>query len=308
MIKQKKKKKIRWSHALPMYLMVLPGLIYMVCNNYIPMFGIIIAFKKYSFRKGLLGSEWVGLDNFKYLFTSDTASTIIRNTIGYNVIFMILGTVIPIAVAILLNEITRKKLQTVYQTIILLPFLISWVVVSYLVFAFLSAENGFFNSILNSFGMESINWYMEPKYWPFILIFVNVWKGTGYSVIVYMASLVGISQEYYEAAKIDGASKWHQVRYITLPLLKPTVITLTVMSIGRIFASDFGLFYQIPKNSGALYSTTQTIDVFVYNALMRNSDYGMSSAASVFQSVVGFALVLITNAIVRKYHRDSALF
>ena len=307
-LKTKKKKKIRWGHVLPMYLMILPGLVYLICNNFFPMFGIIIAFKKYSFRKGLLGSDWAGLSNFKYLFTSDTAATIIRNTVLYNVVFIILGTVVSVAVAILLNEITKKKLQTVYQTVILLPFLISWVVISYLVFAFLSAESGLFNSILTSMGLERINWYTEPKYWPYILTFVNIWKGTGYSVIVYLSTLVGISGEYYEAAKIDGATKWQQIKSITLPLLKPTIITLLILSVGRIFASDFSLFYQVPKNSGALYSATQTIDVFVYNALMQNSDYGMSSAASVFQSIVGFVLVIITNAIVRRTEKDAALF
>lgn len=303
-----KKKKIRWGHVLPMYLMILPGLVYLICNNFLPMFGIIIAFKDYSFRKGLLASDWAGFDNFKYLFASDTAWTIIRNTVLYNVVFIILGTVISVAVAILLNEITKKKLQTVYQTIILLPFLISWVVVSYLVFAFLSAESGLFNTVLTSLGLNKVNWYTEPQYWPFILTFVNIWKGTGYSVIIYLSTLVGISGEYFEAAKIDGATKWQQIRYITLPLLKPTVITLTILSVGRIFASDFSLFYQVPKNSGALYSTTQTIDVYVYNALMQNSDYGMSSAASVFQSIVGFVLVMVTNTIVRKTEKDSALF
>lgn len=302
------RKKIRWGHVLPIYLMILPGLIYLICNNFFPMFGIIIAFKKYSFRKGLLGSDWAGLDNFKYLFTSDTAATIIRNTVLYNVVFIILGTVVSVAIAILLNEITKKKLQKVYQTVILLPFLISWVVISYLVFAFFSAESGLANSVLGFLGMERINWYTEPKYWPFILTFVNIWKGTGYSVIVYLATLIGINGEYYEAAKLDGASKWQQIKSITLPLLKPTIITLTILSIGRIFASDFGLFYQVPKNSGALYSTTQTIDVYVYNALMKNSDYGMSAAASVFQSIVGFVLVMVTNTIVRKTEKDAALF
>lgn len=272
------------------------------------MFGIIIAFKKYSFRKGLLASDWIGFENFKYLFTSDTAATIIRNTVLYNVVFIILGTVVSVSMAIFLNEIRSKKAKTVYQTIILLPYLISWVVVSYLVFAFMSADTGLANNVLKSLGLQPVNWYMESKYWPFILTFVNIWKGTGYSVIVYLSSLVGISQEYYEAARIDGATKWQQIRKITLPLLKPTVITLLILSVGRIFASDFGLFYQIPKNTGALYSTTQTIDVYVYNALMKNSDYGMSSAASVFQSIVGFALVMTTNTIVRKVEKDSALF
>lgn len=303
-----KKRKIRWAHYLPIYIMMLPGFIYMICNNYFPMFGITLAFKKYSFRKGLLASPWCGLDNFKYLFASDTAFTIIRNTVLYNVVFIILGMAISIAMAILLNEVRSKKAKTIYQTLILLPYLMSWVVVSYLFNTFLAADTGLINSVLSSLGLHSINWYMESKYWPYILVFANIWKGTGYSVIVYLSSIVSISQEYYEAAKIDGATKWQQISRITLPLLKTTIITLLIMSIGHIFASDFGLFYQLPKNSGALYSATQTIDVYVYNALMKNSDYGMSSAASVFQSVVGFILVMVANKIVRKVESESALF
>ncbi|MCD8232274.1 MAG: ABC transporter permease subunit [Clostridiales bacterium] len=303
-----KKKKIRWKQYIPIYVMILPGLIYLICNNFFPMFGIIIAFKNYSFRKGLLASDWAGFSNFKYLFTSDTAAVIIRNTVLYNVVFIILGTVVSVSIAILLNEVRNKKAKTFYQTVILLPYLISWVVVSYLAYAFLSSDTGLVNNVLESLGMQTVSWYMESKYWPFILTFVNIWKSTGYSVIIYLSSLVGISEEYYEAARLDGATKWQQIKKITLPLLKSTVITLVILSIGRIFASDFGLFYQVPKNTGALYSTTQTIDVYVYNALMKNSDYGMSSAASVFQSVVGFALVMVTNTIVRRVDKNSALF
>ena len=178
---------------------------------------------------------------------------------------------------------------------ILLPYLMSWVVVSYLVYTLLAADTGLINSVLKTLGLKSINWYQEQKYWPFILTFCNIWKGTGYSMIIYLSSIVGISQDYYEAARIDGATKWKQITDITLPLLKPTVITMLILSVGRIFASDFGLFYQIPKNSGALYNVTQTIDVYVYNALMKNADYGMSSAASVFQSIVGFLFVVVAN-------------
>lgn len=303
-----KEKKRRWAHYFPMYLMMLPGIIYLICNNYFPMFGIIIAFKKFSFRKGLLASPWSGFDNFKYLFASPTAFTIIRNTVLYNVVVIILGTFISVAMAILLNEIRNKTTKVVYQSIILLPYLISWVVVSFMGYAFLSYDTGFVNHMLKSIGLNEINWYMESKYWPYILVFIAIWKSTGYLVIVYLASIVGISQEYYEAAKIDGATKWQQIKQITLPLLSSTIIIMLILSLGRIFASDFGLFYQIPKNSSALYSTTQTIDVYVYNALMKNGDYGMSSAASVFQSVVGFVLVITVNRITRKVDENSVLF
>lgn len=304
-----KKKKIRWKQYLPIYLLALPGITYMICNNYLPMFGIVIAFKKLNFAKGILASPWCGLKNFEFLFKSSTAFTMIRNTICYNVLWLILGHVLAIASAILLNEITNRFRARFYQSVILLPYLMSWVVVSYLVFAFLSADTGMFNnSILKPLGIAPVNWYSESKYWPFILTFVNHWKNNGYTMIVYFASIVGISQDYYEAAMLDGATKWQQIKHITIPQLVPTIITLMILSVGRIFASDFGLFYQIPRNTGALYNATQTIDVYVYNALMQRSDYGMASAASVFQSIVGFLMVMVTNAIVRKVSRENAMF
>ena len=305
----KKKKKIKWKELMPYYILAIPGVIYMLCNNYLPMFGIVIAFKRLSFRKGIFGSEWAGLDNFKFLFASSDAWTITRNTILYNVVFIILTTAIAVAIAILLNEITSKFSKKLYQTLILLPYLMSWVICSYLVYAILSGETGLLNnSVLKWLGMDPINWYNEPKYWPFILTFVQLWKSLGYAMIIYFSSIVGISQDYYEAATIDGASKWQQIKNITLPLLKPTVITMFILQIGRIFYSDFGLFYQIPMNSGTLYGVTRTIDVYVYNALMQNSDYGMSSAASVYQSIVGFVLIIAANAIIRKSSKENALF
>lgn len=232
----------------------------------------------------------------------------IRNTILYNVVFIILGTTCAVAVAILLNEISKKIFKSVYQSLILLPYLMGWVVVSYLAFAMLSNETGFFNTMLRSMNLAPVRWYQEVKYWPYILVFVNLWKSVGFSMIIYYSGIVGISQEYYEAARLDGAGKWKQIVNITLPLLKPTVITMFIMSVGSIMASDFGLFYQIPKNQGMLYPATQTIDTYVYNAMMKLGNISMSSAASVLQSVVGFVLVLTANAIVRKYEKESALF
>lgn len=304
-----KRKKINWRHAIPYYVMVLPGLIYLIINNYIPMFGIIIAFKRINFTQGIWGSEWIGLENFEFLFATKDAWTIIRNTIAYNVIFFIVGTITAIAFAILLNEITSKKASKLYQTLILLPYLMSWVIVSYLVFAFLSSDTGFFNNtVLPALGIEPVNWYGNKNYWPFILTIVNTWKGIGYSTVIYLSTIVGISRDYFEAAAIDGASKLQQIRSITLPLLKPTVLTLLLLSVGGIFRSDFGLFYQVTKNSGALYEYTRTIDVYVYQALMKNANYGMSSAASVFQSIVGFVLIVTVNKIIKKYQSSSALF
>ena len=304
-----KSKKIRWGHIIPFYIMVLPGTIYLLINNYIPLYGIIIAFKKLNFQKGIFQSDWNGFNNFKFLFATKDAWVITRNTILYNIAFFIVGTILSITMAILINEIRSKIASKTYQSITLLPFLMSWVIISYLVYAFLSAETGLINnSILKPLGLKQIIWYQDKTYWPFILIFVNTWKGIGYSMIIYLSSVVGISQDYFEAAKLDGANKWQQIRKITLPLLKPTMITLFILSIGQIFRSDFGLFYQIPKNSGPLFSVTRTLDVYVYQALMRNSDFAMSSAAGVYQSVVGFVLIIIANQIVKRYNSENALF
>jgi putative aldouronate transport system permease protein len=274
-----------------------------------PMFGIIIAFKKLNFRAGIFGSEWSGFDNFEYLFNSSNAWIITRNTILYNIAFIVLGIVIPVTVAILMNEVRSKIANRVYQTVVLLPFLMSWVIVNYLAYAFLNNETGYINnSILAPLGLEKINFYIDTTWWPFILIFFNQWKGVGFGMVIYLATIIGISADYFEAARIDGATKWQQIRYITLPGLKSTAITLFILSMGRMFYSDFGLFYQVPRNSGMIYSVTQTIDTFVYNALMVQNNFSLSSAASVYQSVVGFILVVATNAVIRKVSREDAMF
>lgn len=299
----------RIKRCIPMYLMALPGLVYLIINNYIPMSGIIIAFKNVNWRKGILASPWAGFSNFEYLFKTRDAWTITRNTICYNLVFIVLGTVMAIAIAILLNEIRSKKLKQVYQTVFLLPYLISIVVVSYLVFAMLSIDSGFINkSVLAALGKDSIAWYTEPKYWPSILVIVYLWKTFGYNSIIYYATLVGVDHSYYEAAAIDGATRWQQIRHVTLPALTPTIITLTLLSVGKIFYSDFGLFYQVPMNSGPLLDVTNTIDTYVYRGLIQLNDLGMSSAAGVYQSLVGFILVLAANKVVSRVDKDNALF
>ena len=293
----------------PLYLMFVPGLIYLIINNYIPMTGIVVAFKQYNLKGGLYGSPWIGLSNFEYLFKTKDAWIMTRNTTGYNLVFIVLGTVLAIAVAIILNEVKFKSAKQLYQTLILIPYLISMVVVSYLVFAFLSDGNGFVNkSILPLLGIDSISWYNEAQYWPFILVIVNIWKTIGYNCILYYATICGIDHSLYEAAVVDGANRWQQVCNVTLPCLKSTIIILTLMSLGNIFRSDFGLFYQVPMNSGTIISTTQTIDTYVYRGLMQTSNIGMSSAAGVYQSVVGFILVLTANFVVRKVDSESSLF
>lgn len=305
----KKTLRRRFRKYIPLYLCALPGIIYLIINNYLPMGGLILAFKKYSFAKGIIQSPWNGLDNFSYLFGSKWAGIMFRNTIGYNLAFIFLGMLIAISVAILLNEVRRKSAKQLYQTTILIPHLVSTVLIGYLVYAFLSATNGFVNKgILEPLGMEGIQWYTEAKYWPFILIFVQMWRSFGFQSIVYYATIIGFDKTYYEAAVVDGATNWQQITRITLPMLKPTVIILTIMAMGRMFASDFGLFYQVPQNSGLLYSATTTIDTFVYRTLMQDHDVGRSLAAGFLQSVLGFGVVLLTNAIVRKTEPESSLF
>ena len=294
---------------LPLYILAIPSLAYLIVNNYMPMAGLVLAFKKYSFGKGVIGSPWNGLDNFKFLFGSKWAGIMFRNTVQYNLVFLLLGTVFAIAVAIMLNEISSKRLKNLHKTIILIPHLISTVIIGYIVFAFLSESNGFVNNtLLPLFGAKPISWYTESKYWPVILVIVQLWRSFGFQSIVYYATIVGFHSSYYEAAIMDGASTWKQITKITLPLLKPTIIILTIMSLGRMFASDFGLFYQVPMDSGLLYSTTTTIDTFVYRALMKDGDVSRALAAGFLQSVLGFAVVMITNGVVRKVEKDSALF
>ena len=303
------KKKIRWKRMVPFYLMMTPGLLYFLINNYLPMAGITVAFRKVNYKLGLFKSPWCGFDNFEFLFASGQLGTMIRNTILYNLVFIILGTTLAITVAILLNEVRSKIASRFYQTIILLPYLMSMVVVSYLVYAFLSGETGYINkAVLPALGLKPISFYQEKAYWPFILVFVNQWKGIGFSMIIYLAAIVGISNDFYEAARVDGASRWQQIRCITLPSLKPTVITMFILSVSKMFYSDFGLFYQVPKNSGILYPVTQTIDTYVYNALMNQNNPGMSAAAGFIQAIVGCVLVVAANALIRKISREDAIF
>ena len=294
---------------MAIYLMVLPGLVYFIINNYLPMYGITIAFRKLNYKMGILHSPFCGLENFRFLAASGNLGPIMRNTILYNLAFMIIGTVFPITVAILFNEIRNTFAKKAYQTLLLVPYLMSWVIVSYLAFAFLSSDTGFINkSIVEPMTGGTIAFYQEKKWWPFILIFVNQWKSIGFGMVLYLSAILSIGTEYYEAARVDGATKWQQIRNITLPFLKPTVITMLILSISKICMSDFGLFYQVTKNSGTIYSVTQTIDTYVYNALMNQNNISMSSAASVLQALIGFVLVIAANLIIRKINPENAMF
>jgi putative aldouronate transport system permease protein len=287
--------------------MVLPGLLYIIINNYIPMAGILIAFKKIDYAKGIFWSDFVGLENFRYLFSSRDAFIITRNTMLYNSAFIVLGTALGLVVGIFLSEIVSKTFQKIYQTLILLPQLFSIIIIAYIVLAFLSNEAGFINKTILSPGGE-VNFYSNPIYWPFILTAVYLWKGLGYNSIIYLSAIVSIDRNLYEAATVDGVGRFKQVFYVTIPSIRPTIITLVMISVGRIFYSDFGLFFQVPMNSGPLFNATNTIDTYVYRSLLQLNNIGMASAAGTYQAVVGFCVILLVNGIVRKFDRDNALF
>lgn len=290
-------------------LMLLPTAIVFFINCYIPMFGVFIAFKNINYVDGVLGSPWAGLDNFKFLFATSDAWRVTINTIGYNVVFIISGLILSVAVAILVNEVRAKLASKFYQTVMIMPNFLSMVVISYIVYAFLHPEYGFLvKYVLPLFGHESVNAYMHPKAWPYILWITKMWHSVGIGSVIYLAAITGISEELYEAAVMDGASKWQQIIRITLPLLTPIMVILTILNLGGIFRSDFGLFYHVTLDSGALRSTTDVIDTYVYRGLIQLNDLGMSSAANFYQSVVGFFLVIGANSLARKINRDTALF
>ncbi|WNR42727.1 ABC transporter permease subunit [Paenibacillus roseipurpureus] len=293
------------------YLMMLPGLLYIIVMFYLPMLGVVIAFEQYNPIKGIFKSKWVGFTNFKFLFQSDALFQITFNTIVYNLIFIILGIGLSLVIAILINEIGNRFLAGAYKSILLLPFLLSWVVAEYLLFTFLSMDKGLLNSLLAQFGVEPVQWYSEPFYWWFILPAGYIWKNVGYFSVIFAAGIAGISTEYYEAAKMDGANKFQQAIKITIPMLAPITITLLLLQAGKIFYAafgDWGMFYNLPKESGVLFSATNVIDTYVYRSLKSMSDFGMSSAVGLYQACVGFILVLVSNFLIRLYDRDSALF
>ncbi|NOU94346.1 ABC transporter permease subunit [Paenibacillus sp. LMG 31456] len=285
----------------------LPGVLFKLIFSYLPLIGLILAFKDFRYDKGILGSNWIGFKNFEFFFTSEDAFRITRNTILYNVGFILLTTVIALALAIALNEVT-KRFMKVYQTALFLPHFLSWVVVGYIALAFLDHEKGFINQWLIQYGMDPVKWYQEAQYWPVILNLVHLWKNVGFATLIYYAGIIGLDSSYYEAAKIDGAGRWQVVTRITIPLLTPLILILFILDIGKIFRADFGLFYFIPNNSGMIYSSTDVIDTYVFRSLKVVGDLGMSTAVGLYQSVVGLVLVLCTNAIIKKINHENALW
>ncbi|MBO9607756.1 MAG: sugar ABC transporter permease [Paenibacillaceae bacterium] len=287
--------------------LTVPALLYFLIFHYLPMVGVVLAFKDYKYSLGILGSEWIGFTNFKFFFTSQDAWRITRNTVGYSSAFIVLGNAAAIFVALLLYEVRSRAALKYYQTTMILPRFLSWVLVSYISYTLLSPTMGVFNQALEGLGFEPVTWYSEAKVWPYLIISFEMWKTVGLSSIIYYAALMSIDNELFEAARIDGANRWRQVWAISIPSLTPVMTILVILAIGGLFRGDFGLFYQLPRDVGALYPTTDIIDTYVYRGL-RNGDIGMTAAVGLFQSVVGLALILIANGIIRKVKPENAIF
>lgn len=289
-------------------LLTLPLVIFIFIFKYLPMIGAIVAFKRYQYNLGIFGSEWIGFENFRFLLESPDLMRIVRNTLGYNVSFLILNTVCAIILALLLYEITSRKMLKLYQTVMFFPHFLSWVVVAFMVYAFLNPVSGLLNQWLSFIGADYIDWYNEAKAWIAVFPLANLWKEIGVATVIYYAALMGIDPTLYEAAKMDGANKLQMMRSISLPFLYPVMSILIIIAIGNIMEADFGLFYQLPMNSPTIYSTTDVLDTYIYRALIEWGDIGMSSAVGLAKSVVGLILVVGANALVKRINPDNSLF
>ncbi len=313
---KRKRKRGRWRKSdTELSFMALPTVVWFLAFSYLPFMGILLAFKEFKHMPGhnflgsILLSEWVGLDNFRYFFMSDNMLMLLRNTVCYSAVFLILGTVIPVTFALIIQEIHSRWKAKAYQTMMFLPRFLSWVIVAYFTYALLQPDKGLVNQILALFGKEKVMWYSEPAFWPFFLVAMNVWKGTGNGMVIYLAAIAGIDQELYDAASVDGASKFQQAIHVTLPCIRVTIIILFILSVGSLFRSDFGLFYQVTQGlPSALNKVASTFDTYIYLAMYKGSlSMGRQSAASVFQSVTSTVLILATNWIVSKIDDDSRL-
>jgi putative aldouronate transport system permease protein len=289
-------------------IMLIPGVVYILVFAYIPMGGIILAFKKYSYTGGIFGSPWIGLKNFEFFFKSGRALLVTRNTVLYNLLFIVFNMVLQMSVAILLTEIKDAGFRKVSQSLMFLPYFISWVVVSVIAFNILSYDFGFINVFITKAGFDKVNFYNNGAYWPIILTLFGAWKGVGYGSVMYLAAIMGIDTEVYEAAAIDGAGVFRRIFSITIPLMMPTVMILLLLSIGGIFKGNFDMFYNLVGNNGVLHGWTDVIDTFTFRALITNNDFGMSSAVGLYQSILCFATVLLANRLVRLYNEDYSLF
>lgn len=306
------KKKIRfwdkvWKNRT-LWLMLLPGIVLVILFSYIPMAGMALAFKDYSYRLGILKSPWTGFENFRFFFLSGDAFRVTRNTFLYNFAFIIINTALEITIAVILSEIAGKLFKKICQAFMFLPYFISWVVVGSIAYNLFNYENGVLNHLLGMLGLDAVNIYSEPKYWPFIIIAFSAWKGVGYGMVVYLASITSADPELNEAAEIDGANIFQRIRYITLPAIMPTVVIMTLLSIGRIFRGDFGLFYQLAGNNSAVFNVADVIDTYVFRSLTSSAKLGMSAAVGVYQSVLCFITIMLANAAVKKIEPDYTLF
>lgn len=289
-------------------MMLLPGVIYTLLFSYLPMTGIVVAFKKFNYRDGIYGSPWNGLDNFKFLMISNKLWPLTRNTLLYNLAFIAFEMLFEVGFAILLNEIKNRTFKKVAQSIMFLPYFISWVVVAAMLQAFFSYETGIVSNLIESLGFTKVNINSTPRVWPFLLVFLNLFKNTGYGTVVYLAAITGLDQEVFEAAEVDGANVWQRIWYITLPSLFPTMVTMFLLALGRVFRGDFGLFYQTVGNNGMLLEVADVLDLFIYRAMMANNDVGMSAAAGFYQSVLCFVTIVGVNSIIKKIDPDYTLF
>jgi len=313
--KNGKNNKKRIGSSLGLIALSLPTIAWYIAFCYLPLFGIVIAFKRYKQVPGrnfiynlFVASPWVGLENFRFLFINPQIKSVVRNTLAYNLTFLIIDTVLPIALAIMLSYMYSDRLKGITQSVAMLPHFMSWVVVSMFLFAFLSTDKGLFNNALIELGKEPVRWYQEPAVWPIILVVTHTWKAYGYALVMYMANIASINSGLYESAMVDGAGAWQMVLKITLPLIRPIVIVILLLNLGGIFNTDFGLFFHATRNSGSIISTTQTIDVYTYKALMEQANYGYSAAASLMQNVIGCIFLLIANMLIKKVDPEEGVF
>ena len=306
---RRRRKRFFRREDIALYVMALPTIIFLLMFSYAPMFGLIMAFEDFNAAKGIFGSPFVGLKNFEYLFATTDAWIITRNTVCYNLVFMVVNTILAVIMALMLSELTNRMLAKTLQTIYMLPYFLSWTVVAIVVSAFLDREYGVVNKIIQSMGGKGkTDWYKTKDIWPPLLVFIHAWKGVGYNTVLYLAVISGISNDYYEAAVLDGATKFQQARYITLPHLRFVISISLILSMGSIFRGDFGLFYSVTKNSGRLYPVTDVIDTYIYRGLITLGNVGMSTAAGLYQSVIGLLVLLGANWVVTKIDPDSAMF
>ncbi len=303
----KNKRKVNKSQIEFWSMCILP-ILHIVVFCYIPLIGIIIAFKDYKFARGIFGSSWCGLDNFKVFLGSTEFLHIAWNTVKMNAIIIVADNVAAIALAVLLYNLKSRLSTKIFQTALITPNFLSWVIAAYMVFAFLNPNYGLLNKILETFGVSAKDWYSIPGAWPYILTIASIWKNFGMGSILYYAALMGISPELFEALEIDGGKRWHKIRYIMLPELVPIICIKLIFAIGGIFGGDFGLFYQVPRNVGALYSTTDIIPTYIFRVMRVQGNMGVSAAAGLLQSVVGFILVIATNTVVKKIDPERSLF